>query len=91
MMPSGFPRWEGPSSTTRSFDSDDVLFVEENPYADFSRTALGDSTTSSALQDALSWLDTSFLSSPEQCYVIEGFYESCLDLVRPVALERAGG
>eukprot|EP00903_Cladosiphon_okamuranus_P017641 g16248.t1 len=29
--------------------------------------------------DLHSWLDTSFMSSPEQCYVLEGFYERCLD------------
>ena len=28
--------------------------------------------------ELLSWLDTSFMSSPAQCYVLEGFYESCL-------------
>lgn len=85
------PRWQGPSSTTRSLDSDDVLFIEENPYADFSPTAWGGSNISNALQDALSWLDTSFLSSSEQCYVLEGFYERCLDLVSLVALVTAGG
>lgn len=79
-------RWEGPSSTTRSFDSDDILFVEENPYGDFSSAAWGAanlSNLSEAAVDVLTWLDTSFMSSPAQCYVLEGFYESCLAQVTP--------
>ena len=86
-------RWEGPSSTTRSFDSDDVLFVEENPYGDFSSAAWAGanlSNLSDAAVDLLTWLDTSFMSSAAQCYVLEGFYESCLAQVTPAGcLERS--
>lgn len=77
----GLSRWEGPSSTTRSFDARDVLFIEENPYADFSSTAWGDAVTDD-FEDMFSWLDTTFMSSATQCYVLEGLYEDCLDLVR---------
>lgn len=77
----GWSRWEGPSSTTRPFDSDDVLFIEENPHGDFSSAAWGD-TIPSTLVDLMSWLDTPFMSSPAQCYVLEAFYERCLTLVR---------
>lgn len=78
----GGSRWEGPSSTTRSFNADDVLFIEENPYGDFSSAAWEGATLSTALIDVLSWLDTSFMSSSTQCYILEGFYERCLTLVR---------
>ena len=76
------PRWEGPSSTTGSFDPGDVLFIEENPHGDFSSTAWDGATLSNELIDLHSWLNTTFMSSPEQCYVLEGFYERCLDKVR---------
>ncbi|CAM9090652.1 unnamed protein product, partial [Laminaria digitata] len=62
----------------RSFDPDDVLFIEENPYGDFSSAAWRGGNLSETVVDLLAWLDTSFMSSPAQCYVLEGFYESCL-------------
>ncbi|CAB1112949.1 unnamed protein product [Ectocarpus sp. CCAP 1310/34] len=70
--------WEGPSSTSGSFDPGDVLFIQENPYGDFSSAAWEGTALSSEVTGLQSWLDTSFMSSPEQCYVLEGFYESCL-------------
>ncbi|CAM9155381.1 unnamed protein product [Ectocarpus sp. 13 AM-2016] len=70
--------WEGPSSTSGSFDPGDVLFIQENPYGDFSSAAWEGTALSSEVTGLQSWLDTSFMSSPEQCYVLEGFYERCL-------------
>lgn len=78
-------RWEGPSSTTRSFDARDVLFIEENPHADFS-TPWSDTVTDE-FEDLFSWLDTPFMSSAVQCYALEDYYEECLHLVRGHELE----
>lgn len=83
MFASRRPRWEGPSSTTGSFDPGDVLFIQENPFGDFSSATWEGLTLGSKFVDLHSWLNTSFMSSPEQCYVLEGFYERCLDKVRP--------
>lgn len=71
-------RWEGSSGTTDSFDPGDVLFIEENPHGDFSSAAWEGSTLTSGLVDLHSWLNRTFMSSPEQCFVLEGFYERCL-------------
>lgn len=81
----GRPRWEGPSSSTGSFDLGDVLFIPENPYGDFSSGAWEGATLSSEVIDLQSWLDTSFMSSSEQCYVLEGFYERCLAKVNYIS------
>lgn len=75
-------RWEGPSSTTGSFDLGDVLFIPENPYGDFSSAAWERAALSSEVFDLQSWLDTSFMSSSNQCHVLEDFYERCLFMVR---------
>lgn len=80
----GGARWEGPSSTTGSFDPGDVLFIQENPFGDFSSAAWEGATLSSEVIGLHAWLNTSFMSSPEQCYVLEGFYERCLAKVRPL-------
>lgn len=83
---SGRLRWEGPSSTTGSFDPGDVLFIEENPFGDFSSAAWEGATLSSEFIDLHSWLNTSFMSSPEQCYELEDLYERCLAKVRQMLL-----
>lgn len=75
-------RYEGPSSTTLSFDPGDALFIEENPKGDFSPGAWEGTTLSSEMLELQSWLDASYMSSSEQCYVLEGFYERCLAKVR---------
>lgn len=79
-------RWEGPSSTTGSFDAGDVLFIEENPFGDFSSVAWEGSTLTSELVDLHSWLNTTYMSSPEQCFVLEGLYERCLAKVNCCSL-----
>lgn len=66
------------------FDPGDVLFIQENPFGDFSSAALEDATLSSEVIGLYSWLNTSFMSSPEQCFEIEGFYERCLAKARPL-------
>ncbi|CAM9656283.1 unnamed protein product [Ascophyllum nodosum] len=73
--------WHGSSSSTASSDSTDVLFIEENPYGNFSSLAWEGSMLNSSLVHAMSWLDTSFMSSSSQCYVLEELYERCLALV----------
>ncbi|CAM9202218.1 unnamed protein product [Choristocarpus tenellus] len=70
--------WVEGSSSTQLFDDDDVLFVEENPYADFSQAIQG---SNNDLEEMRTWLDTQFMSSSDQCYILEGFYEDCLELV----------
>lgn len=74
-------RWEGSSSTARSFDGGDVLFIEQNPYADFSSTAWDESATED-YADLFSWLDETVMSSAAQCYALEDLYEECVDMVR---------
>ncbi|CAM9728040.1 unnamed protein product, partial [Sphacelaria rigidula] len=73
--------WEGSSSTARSFDGGDVLFIEQNPYADFSSTAWDESATED-YADLFSWLDETVMSSAAQCYALEDLYEECVDMVR---------
>lgn len=74
-------RWEGPSSTAPSFDAGDVLFIEENPYADFSSAAWG-GTVREGYADLFSWLNETVMSSAAQCFALEDLYEDCVDLVR---------
>lgn len=75
-------RYQGPSSTTISFDPGDALFIEENPYGDFSSGAWEGTTLSSEVMTLQSWLDSSYMSASEQCYILEGFYERCLAKAR---------
>lgn len=65
-----------------SFDAGDVLFIQENPYGDFASSAWQGSTLTSEVDGLLSWLNTTFMSSPEQCFILEGFYERCLAKVK---------
>ncbi|CAM9257644.1 unnamed protein product [Scytosiphon promiscuus] len=70
--------YAGPSSTTVSFDPGDALFIEENPNGDFSSGAWEGTTLSSEVVALQSWLDASYMSSSEQCYILEGLYERCV-------------
>lgn len=58
-----------------------MLFIEENPFGDFSPTAWEGSALSSALFDTLTWMDVSYTSSSKQCDDLEGLYESCKSMV----------
>lgn len=75
-------RWEGPSSTTRGdLDPGDVLFIEENPYANFSSSAFESASPGDYPDGLFSWLDETIMSSVDQCYFLEALYERCSYLV----------
>lgn len=58
-----------------------MLFMEENPFGDFSPTAWRGSALRGELLDAMAWMDVSLMSSSKQCDDLEGLYESCKSLV----------
>lgn len=76
VLPPRGRRWD-----RETFDPADMLYIEENPYADFSLSAWDGGSVFSGYEDLFAWLNTSYPSSAMQCLELEALYDSCLDLV----------